>query len=132
MGKAGPHGCRLMVWPERRLAVAVGTEEKLAEALQQVDAMGLASKISAGCGRKNLEGYKELLELALANGIFDPMEKKALHRFRARHRIPDTEHLRILKELGWTQEDYEDGMLNTKWNEETGEHLKNQDQKGKE
>jgi len=114
--KAGPTGCRILTWPLGAFTCAVGAEEKLCQAMEQADEMGLASKICAGSSRKALDGYLELLQSCASDGQFQPAEKHALHRYRARHAIPEAEHERMLGELGWTKAEYEDGILNSKWN----------------
>eukprot|EP00931_Biecheleriopsis_adriatica_P118742 TRINITY_DN94070_c0_g1_i1.p1 TRINITY_DN94070_c0_g1~~TRINITY_DN94070_c0_g1_i1.p1 ORF type:complete len:448 (+),score=67.73 TRINITY_DN94070_c0_g1_i1:118-1461(+) len=113
--RAGQGGCRVLVWPLGSFTCAVGADEALCKAMEQIDEMGLASKISAGSGRKALEGYKELLSVVIADGRIDPEEKCALHRYRARHAVPDAEHFRILAELGWSQVEYELGILKTRY-----------------
>jgi len=114
--KAGPTGCRILAWPLGAFTCAVGAEEKLCKAMEQADEMGLASKICAGSSRKALDGYLELLQYCASDGQFQPAEKHALHRYRARHAVPDAEHERMLGEIGWTKAEYEDGILNSKWN----------------
>lgn len=75
----------------------------------------MASKISAGAKGKALEGYFELLSLVVRDEKIDPEERHALSRYRARHAVPDTEHWRMLDELGWTIEEYDHGFLQSKY-----------------
>eukprot|EP00931_Biecheleriopsis_adriatica_P119196 TRINITY_DN94448_c0_g1_i1.p1 TRINITY_DN94448_c0_g1~~TRINITY_DN94448_c0_g1_i1.p1 ORF type:complete len:438 (+),score=75.96 TRINITY_DN94448_c0_g1_i1:63-1376(+) len=112
---AGPYGCRILEWPLGAFTCAVGSDEKLCNAMAHIDAMGLASKISSGASRLALEGYNDILRAAVADGRIEPEEKHALHRFRARHAVPDSEHVRMLQELGWTTEEFEDGIQDSAW-----------------
>lgn len=118
--RAGPSGCRILTWPLGAFTCAVGSEEKLCRAMEQADEMGLASKICAGSSRKALDGYLELLQYCAGDGQIPPAQKHALHRYRARHAIPDAEHDRMLQELGWTMAEYDDGILNSQWNSMMG------------
>jgi len=112
---AGEKGCRILQWPLGSFTCTIGAEPKLVAAMEQVDEMSLASKISAGSSRKALEGYKDLLELVIADGRLAPEEKHALHRYRTRHGIPEAEHFQMLSSLGWSRAEYDDGILNSKW-----------------
>jgi len=113
--RAGADGCRVLEWPLGSFTCAVGSDEKLCSAMEQVDEMSLASKISAGSSRKALDGYKDLLELVILDGRIGPEEKHALHRYRTRHGVPDAAHFQMLSELGWSRAEFEDGILNSKW-----------------
>lgn len=113
--RAGESGCRVLVWPLGLFTNTVGADDKLCKSMEKIDELGLASKISAGCSRKLLDTYRELLDLVVADGRIHPEEKHALHRYRSRHGIPDAEHFRMLEKLGWSQAEYDDGILNSKW-----------------
>eukprot|EP00933_Yihiella_yeosuensis_P057779 TRINITY_DN5783_c0_g2_i1.p1 TRINITY_DN5783_c0_g2~~TRINITY_DN5783_c0_g2_i1.p1 ORF type:complete len:465 (-),score=86.39 TRINITY_DN5783_c0_g2_i1:355-1749(-) len=112
---AGDQGCRVLVWPLATFACAVGADEKLCKCCEHMDEMGLASKISAGSSKKALDGYRELLEMVAADGRIDPEEKHALHRYRARHAIPEQQHIQMLRELGWDESEFEDGIKESTW-----------------
>lgn len=113
--RAGECGCRVLTWPLALFTNKVGADEKLCKSMEKIDELGLASKISAGCSRKMLDTYRELLDLVVADGRIPPEQKHALHRYRARHGIPDAEHFNMLEKLGWSQAEFEDGILNSKW-----------------
>eukprot|EP00933_Yihiella_yeosuensis_P057778 TRINITY_DN5783_c0_g1_i1.p1 TRINITY_DN5783_c0_g1~~TRINITY_DN5783_c0_g1_i1.p1 ORF type:complete len:475 (-),score=83.34 TRINITY_DN5783_c0_g1_i1:32-1456(-) len=112
---AGDQGCRVLMWPLATFTCTVGNDAKLCEACEHMDKMGLASKISAGSSKKALDGYNELLALVIADGRIDPEEKHALHRYRARHAIPEHQHILMLQELGWDKSEFEDGIKESKW-----------------
>eukprot|EP00928_Gymnodinium_smaydae_P053075 TRINITY_DN37153_c0_g1_i1.p1 TRINITY_DN37153_c0_g1~~TRINITY_DN37153_c0_g1_i1.p1 ORF type:complete len:514 (+),score=72.95 TRINITY_DN37153_c0_g1_i1:53-1594(+) len=109
--RAGSEGCRAIVWPLGAFTCAVGADDKLCKSVENIDEMGLASKLSAGSSRKSLDGYRELLTLVVEDAQIHPLERHALQRYRARHAVPDEEHLRMLKELGWSEAEYNDGIL---------------------
>jgi len=113
---AGPAGCKVLSWPVGAFSCAVGAEEKLCDAMKRVDEMSLASKVCAGAKDRCIEGYRELLECVLANGRIDPAEKHALNRYKVRHSVPPHVHLSMLNEFGWTEAEYHEGILNSKWN----------------
>lgn len=113
--RAGETGCRVLAWPLALFTNTVGADEKLCKSIERIDELGLASKISAGCSRKMLDSYSELLDLVVADGRIPPEQKHALHRYRARHGIPDAEHFHMLEKLGWSQAEYDDGILDSKW-----------------
>ncbi|CAJ1421967.1 unnamed protein product, partial [Effrenium voratum] len=112
---AGPKGCRLLEWPLGSFSCAVGSDEQLCKAFKQVETMCLASKIVKGASRKALEGYREILQAMLSDERLTPEEKLALDRYRARHGIPDGEHLKMLETFGWSSEDFEAGMRKGFW-----------------
>ena len=126
----------MIEWPLGSFACRVGSDESLCKAMENmfqpqsnrhrcfgknreilVDTwrpclrctLSLAAKISQGARGKALEGYSELLSLVVRDGIVDPEERQALSHYRARHAVPDTEHWRMLDELGWTLEEFDQG-----------------------
>ncbi|CAK9101182.1 Blood vessel epicardial substance [Durusdinium trenchii] len=109
--RAGPDGCRVIEWPLGSFACRVGSDESLCKAMENMCTLSLAAKISQGARGKALEGYSELLSLVVRDGIVDPEERQALSHYRARHAVPDTEHWRMLDELGWTLEEFDQGVL---------------------
>lgn len=129
---------QVIEWPLGSFACRVGSDESLCKAMENmfqpqsnrhrcfgknreilVDTwrpclrctLSLAAKISQGARGKALEGYSELLSLVVRDGIVDPEERQALSHYRARHAVPDTEHWRMLDELGWTLEEFDQGVL---------------------
>ena len=59
---------------------------------------------------KSLETYRSLLQALVAVKKIDLLEKKALKKFREDHSIDYKDHLSVLHELGWTEEDYYHGV----------------------
>lgn len=58
---------------------------------------------------KNLETYRSLLQALVAVKKIDLLEKKALKKFREVHSIDYKDHILVLHELDWTEEDYYHG-----------------------
>jgi len=112
---AGPGGCKLLTWPLGAFTCVVGAEEKLCEAIERMDEMSLAYKVCAGAKERYSEGYRELLECVVADGRIDPAERHALNRYRVRHSIPAHVHTAMLLDLGWTEAEYHEGILNSAW-----------------
>ncbi len=54
--------------------------------------------------------YHNLLEAALRFGVVLPLEKKKLQAFRKEHRISIEKHDSMLNELGWTKNDFNEGV----------------------
>lgn len=59
---------------------------------------------------KNLETYRSLLQALVAVKKIDWLERKALKKFREDHSIDYKDHLLVLYELGWTEDDYYHGV----------------------
>ncbi len=54
--------------------------------------------------------YYNLLDAALRFGVVLPLEKKKLQMFRKEHRISVEKHESMLNELGWTTNDFNEGV----------------------
>merc|ERR1712217_923528 len=112
---AGSDGCRVLSWPLGAFAYAVGSDPELCRAMEKIDEVGLACKFVAGAGNAALEGYKDILEATLCDGIIMPKERHALSRYRTRHGIDDATHTRILTEIGWSEAEFVQGVQSTRW-----------------
>jgi len=112
---AGPEGCRILAWPLGSFAYAVGSDPKLCEAMEKIDEVGLASKFVAGASSVALEGYKDILDGTLCDGVVHAKERHALNRYRTRHGIDDASHTRILAEIGWTEAEFSNGVRADYW-----------------
>lgn len=112
--EAGDKGCRVMEWPVGTFVNAVGSEEKLAEAMKKFNEHSLAAKISSGTSQFQVDSYKDLMACCVADGVLDPAEKMALLRFRQRNSIRQETHLQVLESMGWTEEEYDAGILQHK------------------
>ena len=55
--------------------------------------------------------YKGMLARALDDGFISGLEKRTLRLYRESHGIREEEHRRLLDELGWTEQEYDDGVL---------------------
>eukprot|EP00931_Biecheleriopsis_adriatica_P074784 TRINITY_DN48782_c0_g1_i1.p1 TRINITY_DN48782_c0_g1~~TRINITY_DN48782_c0_g1_i1.p1 ORF type:complete len:490 (+),score=112.62 TRINITY_DN48782_c0_g1_i1:43-1470(+) len=106
---AGESGCRIMQWPLKEFAAVVGKDEKLVDAMNDFALTSLAHKLSSGSDRAGEEAYQDLLKIAVLDGRIQPEEKVALRRHRIRHKISDVEHEQILRKIGWTVQEYNDG-----------------------
>merc|ERR1712039_519734 len=112
---AGPEGCRILSWSLGAFACVVGSDPRFCDAMEKIDEMGLASKFVAGAGNAALEGYKDILDGSLCDGVVSPKERHALSRYRTRHGIDDATHSRILTEIGWTDAEFTDGIQAYRW-----------------
>merc|ERR1711870_22693 len=112
---AGPEGCRVLSWPLWSFAFAVGADQRLCDAMEKIDEMGLASKLVAGATNAALEEYKDILDGTLSDGRLDDKERHALSRYRTRHGIDDAAHSTVLREVGWTDAEFADGVQANRW-----------------
>merc|ERR1719433_1290025 len=56
---------------------------------------------------KRLLVYKETMRMAAIDNEISPVEKDLLLQYRKAREITDLEHLQVLKELNWTEEEFE-------------------------
>ncbi len=57
----------------------------------------------------DLQGYESILQITLGKNKISPDEKKLLRQYRKKHGISDADHVKLLKQFGWTEDEYEDG-----------------------
>jgi len=55
------------------------------------------------------DAYRCVVQVILAKNKITPDEKRLLRGFRHTHRLSNRDHLDILQEFGWTEEEYDDG-----------------------
>merc|ERR1740121_2197893 len=94
--------------------IVVGADSKLCTAMERLDEFGLASKFVAGAGRKALEGYAELLDATICDGRVDGEERHALECYRRRHGVTESDHVRMLAEIGWSEAEFLSGAKESK------------------
>eukprot|EP00965_Chrysotila_dentata_P239892 6203371-Pleurochrysis_carterae.AAC.2 len=51
-----------------------------------------------------------MLSVAVADGHIDVLEKRALRVYRESHNISAERHSAVLNELGWSAQEYDDGV----------------------
>jgi len=56
-----------------------------------------------------IDAYRTIVKLAVADGTVNPDEKRMLRGYRKEHNITEEQHVSVLKELGWTEDEYDDG-----------------------
>jgi len=112
---AGPEGCRILAWPLGSFAYAVGSDEKLCGAMEKIDEMSTAAKFVSGASNVAVDGYRDILEGTLCDGVVHAKERHALSRYRTRHGINDATHTRILTEIGWTNDEFIQGVQAHRW-----------------
>lgn len=52
------------------------------------------------------QGYKEVLKIALVDGILSPEERNQLYQYRMRHNVSQAEHIAALMDLGMDPSEY--------------------------
>jgi len=92
---------------EPKKPVALGA----AFAQSRMDALKLAHDDGDSKGGKdgesNKEWYKDLLQMSLADRSLSAEEEALLSKVRKKHKVTDEEHVQMLKEIGWTVDEYE-------------------------
>eukprot|EP00698_Gefionella_okellyi_P018097 TRINITY_DN539_c0_g1_i1.p1 TRINITY_DN539_c0_g1~~TRINITY_DN539_c0_g1_i1.p1 ORF type:complete len:446 (+),score=84.14 TRINITY_DN539_c0_g1_i1:81-1340(+) len=79
------------------------------EALQKQLQTQAAQPAAAPVHTSALDAYRTIVKLALSDGIVKADEKRMLRGYRKEHNITDDQHLEVLKQLGWTEDEYDDG-----------------------
>jgi hypothetical protein len=57
-----------------------------------------------------LSSYTSILQLTLAKNKISADEKRLLRQYRKKHNISDADHFKLLKQFGWTEDEYDDGV----------------------
>jgi len=57
----------------------------------------------------SLDAYRGILEFALSKHKISADDKRSLREYRRKNGISDQDHFHALKQLGWTEDEYDDG-----------------------
>lgn len=57
----------------------------------------------------SIDSYKSILHVILSKQKISADEKKLMRQYRRKHNIQDSEHTKLIKLFGWTEDEYEDG-----------------------
>jgi len=57
-----------------------------------------------------VSSYQSLLQLTLTKNKISTDEKRLLRQYRKKHNINDSDHFKLLKQFGWTEDEYDDGI----------------------
>ena len=85
-------------------------ENEFSNRLKSVFFESVRKKLMKVSQNKSIETYRSLLQALIAVKKIDLLEKKALKKFREDHSIDYKDHLLVLYELGWTEDDYYHGV----------------------
>lgn len=121
--RAGPEGCSLIVWPIDSFISTVASDAELTSAMSSVAFDNLAEKLESSSVQADLKTYHEMLEMALCDGLVNPLEKRLLRHYRAEHGIPNDTHEEYLREMGWTAQCYDDGVKASRSRSNKGDFL---------
>uniref|UniRef100_A0A6A7G877 Penicillin-resistant dd-carboxypeptidase n=1 Tax=Hirondellea gigas TaxID=1518452 RepID=A0A6A7G877_9CRUS len=113
-----------LIWTRGALIDLLEENPDIAKGFQAAVSLDLARKALNGRGKpssedgadqphtmnsRNFAQYVAILTAILSDGKTLPHERNILKRFRYLHLIEDSEHSRLLKERGWTDEEFENG-----------------------
>lgn len=57
--------------------------------------------------------YQGLMRGVVADGVVNPLEKRRCREFRHAHAISARQHTQVLAQLGWSVEEWDDGVHGT-------------------
>eukprot|EP00930_Biecheleria_cincta_P097111 TRINITY_DN8883_c0_g1_i2.p1 TRINITY_DN8883_c0_g1~~TRINITY_DN8883_c0_g1_i2.p1 ORF type:complete len:222 (+),score=34.43 TRINITY_DN8883_c0_g1_i2:158-823(+) len=86
---------------------------KLREAATRMQSDDYGVKLCMLLTQNRLETYRKMMEMAVMDGNVDEHRRKALHEWRSRHKISDEEHLKLLSEIGWSAQEFDNGKRAT-------------------
>ena len=69
----------------------------------------LNNKMKNNWKEEPVSRYKQILSGAMIDGLITPNERQILKEFRQNHGITDSQHLKCLKRLSWTEEEFQRG-----------------------
>jgi CRP-like cAMP-binding protein len=98
--------CTVFVWRFRELHELMMTCPSVGFVFERLLSTDLNKKITKQWDEETKLRYRQLLAGGLMDGEINELEKKILHEFRIKFKISLTEHEDLLKELGWTNEEY--------------------------
>jgi CRP-like cAMP-binding protein len=100
--------CSVYVWDFHLLAAYLMDHPAEANAINTAIAADLTRKLNQSRAPK--EAYRQLLDSTLKGGEILPLEKKKLKLYRDKHHISVKQHDSMLKDLGWTGNDFANGI----------------------
>lgn len=101
--------CRTLSLSRADFHQHVTAQPKLREAATRIQSDDYSLKLCKLLPQNRLETYRKMLEMALIDGKVDEQRRQLLQDWRSRHKISDEEHLRLLKEIGWSAHQFDCG-----------------------
>lgn len=74
----------------------------------------LNNKLQNNWKEEPVSRYKQIMSGAMIDGLITPNERQVLKEFRETHQITDAQHLKVLKKLSWTEEEFKRGYKGKK------------------
>jgi hypothetical protein len=96
-------------WHFQDLEYLLEHEPHLGLVMERCLSADLSKKLDGNWTVENINRYRNLLTWAVHDGVVNEKEKILLGNFMKRHNIAKAEHVAILRELGWTAEEYDNG-----------------------
>ena len=101
--------CVLYTWTFRDLDQLMRKNPSVGMIFEGCISSEMNRKFSTEDPTKSLRNYEEMLHAAMMDGELKESDKERLTEYRTSHGIGDEEHMRIVKDLGWTLADFEAG-----------------------
>jgi CRP-like cAMP-binding protein/uncharacterized membrane protein (Fun14 family) len=98
--------CTVFVWKFRELFDLMESEPEIGFIFERLVSSDLNKKISKQWEDDIKLRYRQLLAGGLMDGELNEIERKVLQEFREKYKITLIEHEKLLKEFGWTVEEY--------------------------
>jgi hypothetical protein len=96
-------------WQFQDVEYLLDHEPQLGLIMERCLSVDLSKKLDRNWTVENVNRYRYLLTWAVSDGEVNDKEKVLLDNFRSRHSIAMSDHVAILKELGWSSEEFNVG-----------------------
>lgn len=103
--------CR--VQPQEYLLEILNSNSEFAHVLRTVLTQSVVQKLADVGSTNAVDKYTTLLSACAADNVVNEMEKKLLREYASSHQINETMHNACLRRIGWTPEEFHNGMKST-------------------
>jgi len=107
--------CRLLMWSRDSLRSLFFRYPSLAIGWYSLTTQDLLHRLTKDSHAKNQQGYKLLLQGLTAEGHITDKQKQIAIQYQQQHSITPQQHIEILRELGWTEADWQRGSSRTSY-----------------
>lgn len=101
--------CRTMALSRQEMYAHVNSDKKLQDAATRSQVDDLWGKLRKSIPEARRSAYRQMLEVALSDGVLEPQERELLTAWWERHEITDAEHKEMLGLLGWSEAEFAKG-----------------------
>jgi len=98
------------VWESVQLRKLLRHDQVLGLQATLAFSLALVNKLRTTSTNGGEQHYRELLQVVVADGRIPPEEKRAVRQYRQRHGITKEQHSKVLQQVGWNDDEWEDGV----------------------